>query len=448
MMAAETKYSDMDCSVGSTTDMVAVSEEVKKYYVRAQQFARAMDQKKKSGTNREKAPPKLTELCCKAIAGNFSQKPLKSGETKISQDQLPCIMAELPMNLDLSVAARHVDNESYWKRRCLHCSSHWRPFNIRKHGGTWKQYFLERCLEEALENFDHEAGDPEALLAQVEFSRDYVFQLTLKELASHIDLNILFSQLHNLSSFSLTYGARNIGMAYERSIFGMKAPDAVSIANCITSTQTLVSLSLPSNMIDDELLGTLVQGLQENRSIVHIDLSHNEIANLGARLLAGLIENNPTISSLILSDNKIHADGGSHIGRALMENSTLEELDLRLNRLSDRGGAKIFDGLAENDALQSLNLSCNSLSSSSCKKCADYVQFSGCALRHLDISCNDLNANDMQVLLRGMESNSTIRSIDIRQDAATSSSSPSECSEKICEIVRRNELAFPRSKGI
>ena len=240
-----------------------------------------------------------------------------------------------------------------------------------------------------LESFDA-SGDPQELLSLIETSKDYIFNLTIRQLLSHINLKILFNNLPNLVSLNLTYGANKLGMAYERSLFGMKPSDAMSLANSIASSAMLVSLTLKSNLINDELLSTLACGLEENNTIVHVDLSHNEIANKGARILARLLSREDScITSLVLCDNQIHADGGKYFGRALKVNGTLQELDLRLNRLSDEGGALLFDGLIANKSLSSLNVSCNCLGASTAKKCIEYLKADECALAFLDVTANE-----------------------------------------------------------
>ena len=70
----------------------------------------------------------------------------------------------------------------------------------------------------------------EEILAHLDASQDYVFQLRVGQLLSHIDLSVLFDKLPNLSRLSLTYGVNVVGMSYQRSLFGMKMVDASTLA--------------------------------------------------------------------------------------------------------------------------------------------------------------------------------------------------------------------------
>ena len=97
------------------------------------------------------------------------------------------------------------------------------------------------------------------------------------------DLSFLFDNLPHLSALSMTYGARNVGMDYERSLFGMKLTDAASLARELRKNESLTSLTLSCNLLDDEKTRTLVLGLMENHTITSLDLSHNKIADRGVR---------------------------------------------------------------------------------------------------------------------------------------------------------------------
>jgi hypothetical protein len=179
------------------------------------------------------------------------------------------------------------------------------------------------------------ASDLDRLARTIKATEDFVFALSLSQLLSHIDMEIVFARLPNLTSLQLTYGVRNVGIKYDRGLFGMKISDAMSLAKCLRASESLTTLSLQCCMIDDDLLRMLMTGLIRNQSITHVDLSHNNITNYGVRLLSKLLGPKSVVAVVNLSDNEVHADGGKYLGRALKKNDSVTDLNLRLNRLDD-----------------------------------------------------------------------------------------------------------------
>jgi len=165
--------------------------------------------------------------------------------------------------LPMTVTARNVEFEFYWEGKCKNQLK-----NCRKedHGNSFKQAYIERKIQELLENHKDDASNPE-LIKELHAARFDVFCLKISQLLSHLDMSIVFQHLPNLSYLTLTYGAKHVGMDYERPLFGMKMSDANLLSNCIKTTQNLVYLSLPGNLLDDDLIGILIKGLVLNKTI-------------------------------------------------------------------------------------------------------------------------------------------------------------------------------------
>jgi hypothetical protein len=86
-----------------------------------------------------------------------------------------------------------------------------------------------------LENHKDAASVPE-LIKELEAARYEVFCLKISQLLSHLDMSIVFNYLPNLSHLTLTYGAKHVGMEYERPLFGMKMSDAKIFSDCMKIT--------------------------------------------------------------------------------------------------------------------------------------------------------------------------------------------------------------------
>ena len=248
-------------------------------------------------------------------------------------------------------------------------------------------------------------------------------------------MSIVFRNLPNLAYLTLTYGAKHVGMEYERPLFGMKMSDAKIFAECLRSTQSLIYLSLPGNLIDDDLISILIKGLMLNKTISQIDLSHNKISNSGARKLAKYLLASKILTHLNLSDNSIHYEGSRYIAQALKVNKSLKHLNLKLNRIDDKGGAKLCNDLQNNHSqLESLSLSSNSLGHMFCESLSEFLKLNK-TIKRLDISCNFIEDSNASTLKDSLESNTNIIEVDVRNNQL---SLPVE--REINEIVTKNLL--------
>ena len=81
-----------------------------------------------------------------------------------------------------------------------------------------------------------------------------------------------------VAHFSLAYGLKNTGMNYDRAMFGMKLPDCRSLAKTLEKCETLVTLSLAGNLLEDDKVRMIASGLVDNHSVTDLDLSHNKVA--------------------------------------------------------------------------------------------------------------------------------------------------------------------------
>lgn len=166
------------------------------------------------------------------------------------------------INLPITVTAKTIEHEFYWEKKCALLK------NCKKedHGGSFKQAYIERRIQSLLESQKDEASMGE-LIKELDAARYEVFCLKISHLISHLDMSVVFRYLPNLAYLTLTYGAKHLYMDYERPLFGMKMSDAKIFSECLRSTQSLVYLSLPGNLIDDDLIGILIKGLMLNKTI-------------------------------------------------------------------------------------------------------------------------------------------------------------------------------------
>lgn len=149
--------------------------------------------------------------------------------------------------------------------------------NIKReqHGNSYKQAYIEVYVQTLLEAFRSQ-GSVEELKNELKACRYEVFSLVVTQLQG-LDMTHVFNYLPNLSNLTLTFGAKHLGMEYERPLFGMKVEDAKLFRECLRTTKSLTYLALPGNQIDDDLTKNLIKGLMLNKTITQLDLSHNKI---------------------------------------------------------------------------------------------------------------------------------------------------------------------------
>ena len=355
------------------------------------------------------ATTRAQEMCMKVAAAHFRENPMLN--STLPQEYVGKIVKLLPIDLPLELVAHLVEDEDYWKRRSL---SRLKKVHTASHGNSWKQTYFEKNLQENIECFDPVTTDLVSLERLLRLSKQYVRNLTIRQLPSHLDLELIFKNLREaLTSLSLTYGMRNVGMDYDRSLFGMKLSDCRLMAKALESSETLTHLDLSNNLLDDDKVRMVCSGLVDNISVIHLDLSKNKIADCGARAISKLLDNRSCITFLDLSDNQIHAEGGKSMARALRENRSLLSLSLRLNRIGDDAGRSLCDALRNSSSLERLNLSANSLGLQTATSLATQLRFNQ-SLKYLDISCNNFGVEGGKSLKEALEEVTNLHKLDLR----------------------------------
>ena len=83
---------------------------------------------------------------------------------------------------------------------------------------------------------------------------------------------------------------------------------------------------------------------------------------------------------------------------------SLTELNVRLNRLLDDGGHILLEAVASSEILRHANLSGNLLRRRSAKSAARTLLHSK-SLLSLDLSCNDFDESDIQLIMHSLKTN-------------------------------------------
>jgi len=354
----------------------------------------------------------LKDLCIKTVALNFDNFPSFGN---LPDKYIKKITNILPLDLPLELVGTLITDEDYWKRRAM---ARWRNCEVSCHGNSWKQLFFERNLQDALEEYDPASHDLVNLKRLMTYSRRYVQRVFVTQLPSHLDLQILFDCMVNSpSSLTVTFDLKDVGMDYDRSLFGMKLSDCRCLAKSLENTETLTHLDLSRNALDDDKVRMLASGLIENLSITHLSLAHNRVADRGVRALAKLLDSNCTISILDLHDNQIHTEGAKALARAFRGNPCILSVNLRLNRMGDEGTKAVIESFKNSPTLERLNVSSNAAGAGTSQATVAMLRLNR-AVTELDISCNNLGADNVASIRKALEVNQAIKTLDLRMTGA------------------------------
>ncbi|KAG2493034.1 hypothetical protein HYH03_008697 [Edaphochlamys debaryana] len=350
----------------------------------------------------------LKDLCVKVVAANFEGCPTFG---PLPDKYVKRIIDILPLDLPLELVGTLIADEDYWKRRA---QARWKNCEVAAHGYSWKQLFFERNLQEFLEQYDPAITDLSSLKRLLTYSRRFVQTVHIRQLPSHLDLQILFDCMVNTpSSLALSYNLKEVGMDYDRSLFGMKLSDCRCLAKALEHTETLTYLDLSNNSLDDDKVRMLASGLVENLSITHLNLSHNKIADRGVRALAKLLDGHSVISLLELHDNQIHTEGAKSLARAFKNNQCLLSVNLRLNRMGDEGCKAVVESVRGSTTLERLNISANAAGQGTAAAVVALLRLNN-VVTELDLSCNQYGEESCSAVRRALEQNTSVRLLDLR----------------------------------
>lgn len=159
----------------------------------------------------------------------------------------------------------------------------------------------------------------------------------------------------------ISLGGGCIGKGWES-----RKANAKVLKQCLEKNTTLEQLCLSSNLLgiggNDRILSTVMSGIKGSVSLVHVDLSGNEIGRVSSmKLIAKYLARNPSLIDLSLNSNGIKTNSSNILMKALKKNNNLEHLSLARNSITDKGVPAITDVLRSNNTLLTVNVQWNKL---------------------------------------------------------------------------------------
>ena len=190
---------------------------------------------------------------------------------------------------------------------------------------------------------------------------------------------------------------------------------ATEIATMLQTNTTLTSLILWNNRLGTEEVKTIAKALQANTTLTSLNLGFNYIGGSGATEIAAMLQTNTTLTSLILWGGAIEDAGAIKIAKALQTNTTLTSFDLSNNDISDTGATEIAKTLKTNTTLTSLNLSDNGISDTGATEIAAMLQ-TNTTLTSFDLSNNKISDTGATEIAKTLKTNATLTSLNLSND--------------------------------
>ena len=168
---------------------------------------------------------------------------------------------------------------------------------------------------------------------------------------------------------------------------GIKDGDARIVANILCKNDTVTKLNLSRNKITDTGASKCIK---YNKSLKEIDVSKNNISNIGLTEMASAIKSNKALQSLNVSFNSISDVGAIAISECVKDNNVLQALNLSHNGISDDGAVAISECLKGNNTLQEFNMSHNKMSDKGIINIGKALKINA-TLQIIDISYNSIS---------------------------------------------------------
>lgn len=203
----------------------------------------------------------------------------------------------------------------------------------------------------------------------------------------------------------------------------LNASSIPALASSLATFQSLYSLCLRCVGLTSELLRILADSSPGKVGAFELDLSFNYIGGDGTTALGQFLACFPKLKALELSDCSI-----TDFGTSLQSLSMLQKLDVSDNPLSD-GAATVLRSVMKSNAIKCLNISnCFSRLRSTILRTL-FSDPTSCGLREINLSCSNLEADDVDELVRHLPRGSLVKLNVTGNPSLAGSSLDTLCSE-------------------
>ena len=187
---------------------------------------------------------------------------------------------------------------------------------------------------------------------------------------------------------------------------------AVALADATKIQKTVQMITLSENYIGAEGAVALSDAIKINRTLTKIQLSQNNIGDAGVVALADAIKINTTVQEIHLSKNYIHDEGAVALADAIKINMTVQEIHLSRNYIHYAGVVALADAIKINRTLTKIHLSENHLGDAGAVALADAIKINR-TVQEIHLSSTIISDDGAVALADAIKINFTVTKIDL-----------------------------------
>ena len=252
-------------------------------------------------------------------------------------------------------------------------------------------------------------------LVKINVSHNEIIDEAADELA-----NVL---LHNtlLQEFDLSYNS-------------LSKLDSLRIFKEMKNISSLVKINVSHNEIIDEAADVLASVLLYNTLLQELDLSYNSLSKLDSLRIFKGMKNILNLVKINVSHNEIIDEAADELANVLLHNTLLQELDLSYNSLSKLDSLRIFKGMKNILSLVKINVSHNEIIDEAVDELAN-VLLHNTLLQELDLSYNSLSKLDSLRIFKGMKNILSLVKINVSHNEIID-----EAADELANVLLHNTL--------
>ncbi|XP_026470613.1 dynein regulatory complex subunit 5-like [Ctenocephalides felis] len=380
----------------------------------------------------EELGPSCGELCLDVIIQQFTKQP--DLINKLGPVHRITVYESLSEELPLQQCIELIEDDGYWMRRVFHRWSDVQDF--KDNSGNWRKYYLERHLQEYIQEQSPEYYDTDKIASDVRLLAPYIIDLDITELkaretpapseeepeappaycADHFPLDCVIRYLPKLETLRVKYNPKHLGEKFTWELLSMSIEDCRWLGRGIKQIPNLRILCIHRSFLGDKEIQPLLQELATYAPLEELDFSYCRIGNQGGLMIGKLLSMHPTLKILKLPCNCIGDLGARGIAYGLMQEGSapLKYLDMRLNPLKEEGITSLLSGLIRIRKPETLIIAAVEAFAEGALRIAEAVNLQR-SIHVLDITANKLGAEGGEWLNSSMVHNQMITSIDCRE---------------------------------